>query len=75
MEEFIKILSKPDNIPIAIMAPLVAFFVWLSISQGLRHDKLMKDVPPLPERGGGAVTGPARCIRRRRTLLACRHFL
>jgi len=43
MEEFIKILSKPDNIPIAIMAPLVAFFVWLAISQGLRHDKLREE--------------------------------
>ena len=43
MEEFIKILSKPDNIPIAIMFPLVTFFVWLSISQGLKHDKLSKE--------------------------------
>ncbi|MBT3352227.1 MAG: hypothetical protein HOC91_03245 [Nitrospinaceae bacterium] len=43
MEQFIQILMKPDNIPIAIMAPLIAFFVWLSISQGLRHDKLSKE--------------------------------
>ncbi len=43
MEEFMKIVSKADNIPIGIMAPLVIFFVWLSISQGLRHDKLEKE--------------------------------
>lgn len=43
MEQFMAILSKPDNIPIAIMAPLIAFFLWLSISQGLRHDKLIKE--------------------------------
>ena len=43
MEHFIEILSKPDNIPIAFMAPLVIFFVWLAISQGLRHDKLRKE--------------------------------
>ncbi len=43
MEQFLEIISKPDNIPIAIMAPLVAFFVWLSISQGLRHDRLIEE--------------------------------
>lgn len=43
MEHFIKILTKPDNIPIAIMFPLIVFFVWLAISQGLRHDKLNKE--------------------------------
>jgi hypothetical protein len=43
MEELMKILSKPDNIPIGIMAPLVAFFVWLAISQGRRHDKLEEE--------------------------------
>ena len=34
MENFLLILTKPDNIPIAFMIPLVAFFVWLAISQG-----------------------------------------
>ena len=43
MDELLKILSKPDNLPIGIMAPLVIFFVWLAISQGLRHDKLKKE--------------------------------
>ena len=42
MENFLLILTKPDNIPIAFMIPLVAFFVWLAISQGLRHDRLIK---------------------------------
>lgn len=43
MEHFIAILTKPDNVPIAFMLPLVIFFVWLAISQGLRHDKLIKE--------------------------------
>jgi len=42
MENFLLILTKPDNIPIAFMIPLVGFFVWLAIAQGLRHDKLIK---------------------------------
>ncbi len=42
MEHFLEILSKPDNIPIAIMIPLVAFYVWWAISQGIRHDRLIK---------------------------------
>lgn len=42
MENFLAILTKPDNIPIAFMIPLVAYFVWLAISQGFRHDKLIE---------------------------------
>ncbi len=42
MENFLAILTKPDNIPIAFMIPLVGYFVWLAISQGLRHDKLIE---------------------------------
>ncbi len=43
MEHFLEIITKPDNIPIGIMVPLIAFFVWLAISQGLRHDRLIKE--------------------------------
>ncbi len=43
MDELLKILTTPDNIPIGLMAPLVAFFVWLAISQGRRHDRLEKE--------------------------------
>jgi uncharacterized membrane protein YwzB len=42
MEHFLEILTKPDNIPIAIMIPLVGFCVWWAISQGIRHDRLIK---------------------------------
>ena len=42
MENFLVILTKPDNIPIVIMIPLLAFFVWWAFSQGLRHDKIIE---------------------------------
>ena len=43
MEHFLEILTKPDNIPIAFMLPLVIFFVWLSIYQGRRNDRLIRE--------------------------------
>ena len=43
MEHFLEILTKPDNIPIAIMIPLLGFCVWWAISQGIRHDRLIKE--------------------------------
>ena len=42
LQNFLEIVTKPDNIPIAIMIPLLAFFVWWAISQGLRHDKIIE---------------------------------
>lgn len=40
MEQFIHILTRPDNIPIAGMLILVAFYYSLGISQALRNDRL-----------------------------------
>lgn len=37
------ILTKPDNIPILLMVFSVAFFTWLSLKEGLKNDKLIKE--------------------------------
>ena len=42
MENFLAILTKPDNIPIAIMLPLVIFFCWLALSQAKKNDDLIE---------------------------------
>ncbi len=42
MENLIEILTKPDNIPIAGMLVLIVFFGWVSFSQALRNDRLIK---------------------------------
>lgn len=41
--QFIDILLKPDNIPIAGMLVLVLFFTWVGFKQGIRNDKLMQE--------------------------------
>jgi len=44
---FQAIVSKPDNIPIAIMLLLVGFFTWLSLKQGFHNDARRKlGLPP-----------------------------
>jgi len=40
MEHLIKIISKPDNIPIALMLVLTVFYTWYSLTKGLRNDRL-----------------------------------
>ena len=42
LHQFIEILSKPDNIPIAGMLVLVLYFTWLSFRQALRNDHLIE---------------------------------
>ncbi|MEE9165255.1 MAG: hypothetical protein V3U15_03220 [Nitrospinota bacterium] len=43
MENFLEILTKPDNIPIAFMVLLIFFFLWLGLKQAFKHDKLIKE--------------------------------
>ena len=38
--QFLDILLKPDNIPIAGMLVLVFFFTWVALRQALRNDRL-----------------------------------
>jgi hypothetical protein len=42
MGQFLDILLKPDNIPIAGMLVLVLFFTWVGLRQALRNDRLME---------------------------------
>jgi hypothetical protein len=40
MEQFLEVLLKPDNIPIAGMLLLVLFFTWVGLRQAIRNDRL-----------------------------------
>src|SRR5215831_18209093 len=43
LRQFLDILFKPDNIPIAGMMVLVLFFTWLGFRQALRNDRLIEE--------------------------------
>lgn len=43
LQNFLEIVTKPDNIPIAGMLLLVLFFSWLALKQAFRNDKLIKE--------------------------------
>lgn len=43
LQNFLEIVSKPDNIPIVGMLLLVLFFTWLGLRQGFRNDKLIDE--------------------------------
>jgi len=40
LQNFLEIVTKPDNIPIVGMLLLVLFFSWIGLRQALRHDRL-----------------------------------
>ena len=42
-EQFVQILTKPDNIPIVGMFLLVFFFTWVALRQGFRNDRLLAE--------------------------------
>lgn len=42
-ENFRKIVTKPDNVPIVGLLFLVNFFVWFSMKQGYENDKRIED--------------------------------
>lgn len=43
LQNFLAILTKPDNIPIVAMLILVIFFTWLGLREGLKNDKLIEE--------------------------------
>jgi len=43
LRQFVEILLKPDNIPIAAMLVLVLFFTWISLKQALLNDRLVDE--------------------------------
>ncbi|MBI1987026.1 MAG: hypothetical protein HYS70_01585 [Nitrospinae bacterium] len=43
MEQFLQIVTKPDNIPISAMALVVIFFTWLALKQAFRSDQVIEE--------------------------------
>jgi len=43
LQNFLEILTKPDNIPIVGMLILVIFFTWLGMRQAFKNDKLSEE--------------------------------
>jgi hypothetical protein len=42
-QNFLEILTKPDNIPIVGMLLLILFFSWLGLKQAVKNDKLIEE--------------------------------
>lgn len=42
-QNFLEILTKPDNIPIVGMLLLILFFTWVGLRQAFKHDKLIEE--------------------------------
>jgi hypothetical protein len=43
LQNFLEIVTKPDNIPIVAMLILVIFFSWLGLRQAFKNDKLLEE--------------------------------
>ncbi len=43
LQNFLAIVTKPDNIPIGAMLLLVLFFTWVGLRQAFKHDKLIEE--------------------------------
>jgi len=43
MENFLKIVTMPDNIPIVGMLLASIFFGWLAFKKAFKNDKLIRD--------------------------------
>jgi len=41
MDNFLRIISQPDNIPIVLLLISVLFCLYLSMRQAFRHDRLI----------------------------------
>lgn len=42
-DQFVAIISKPDNMPVAGALLLVIFFTWFSLRQAFHNDRLISD--------------------------------
>jgi hypothetical protein len=42
-ENLVLIASKPDNVPIIMMMIIFAFFTYLALRDGFKHDRLIKE--------------------------------
>ena len=42
-DQFVEIIGKPDNMPVAGALLLVMFFTWVSMREALRNDRLIRE--------------------------------
>ena len=42
-QQFVDIISKPDNMPVAGALLLVVFFTWVALKQALHNDRLIRE--------------------------------
>ncbi len=42
-QNFLAILTKPDNIPIVGLLILVLFFTWIGLRQAFKNDRLIEE--------------------------------
>ena len=42
-EQFVDIISKPDNMPVAGALLLVVFFTWVALKQAFHNDRLIRE--------------------------------
>ena len=42
-DQFVAIISKPDNMPVAGALLLVMFFTWVALRQALHNDRLIRE--------------------------------
>ncbi len=42
-EQFVEIITKPDNIPIVGLMFLVLYFTWLAFREGRKNDQLIEE--------------------------------
>jgi hypothetical protein len=43
LQNFLAIVTKPDNIPIVGMLILVIFFTWMGLREAFKNDKLIEE--------------------------------
>jgi hypothetical protein len=53
-ENFLLIVTKPDNVPIVGMLFLIPFFLWFSMREAVRNDKRIEEGKPLIEKDESA---------------------
>jgi hypothetical protein len=41
--QFVEIISKPDNMPVAGALVLVVFFTWIAMREALHNDRLIRE--------------------------------
>lgn len=43
LDQFLEILTKPDNVPIVAMLLLILFFTWIAFREARKNDQLIEE--------------------------------